>query len=171
MLRFLDIFWIDKNQFLPAGVVGYGNAHDMIGVAFGERKHFELHPFQFFKSQVLEQRAPGRREIMLDWISEGEEIASGFLETVAQRDQLLPTIDRNDPAIVQFAAQLFRFDAKIDNIAIGPYEWMERLDVGDCRSILFPAINFDRSRFAQLDRNDPRRRINTEEHRVLFEFH
>ncbi len=48
---------------------------------------------------------------------------------------------------------------------------MKRLDVRGRRSILLPPINLDRAGFAQLDRDDPRRRIGAEEDRVLLEFH
>src|ERR1044071_2318136 len=44
-LRFLDVLWIDNDQFFPAGVVRDCNAHQMIVVAL-ERQHFELHSFQ-----------------------------------------------------------------------------------------------------------------------------
>src|SRR2546423_12057551 len=40
-LRFLNVFWIDNQQFFPAGVVRDCNAHDVIALAF-ERQHFEL---------------------------------------------------------------------------------------------------------------------------------
>src|SRR5436309_10127151 len=46
-LRFLDVVWIDYEQFFPAGVIRDCNAHEMIVVAL-ERQHFELNSFQFF---------------------------------------------------------------------------------------------------------------------------
>jgi hypothetical protein len=48
---------------------------------------------------------------------------------------------------------------------------MERLYIDHGRSIFPPAINFNGPRFAQFNRDDPRRRIGTEEHRVLLKFH
>src|SRR5262249_26784436 len=38
-LGFLNVFWINDDQFFPAGVVRDCNAHDVIAVAFG-RQHF-----------------------------------------------------------------------------------------------------------------------------------
>ena len=78
---------------------------------------------------------------MLDGIGEREEIAAGFLQPVAQRDQFLPAVDRDAPAVFEIAFELLRFDAKIDNVAVGPNEWMKRLDLDDGRSILLAAIN------------------------------
>ena len=48
---------------------------------------------------------------------------------------------------------------------------MKRFDLGDRRPILFTTVDFDCACLAQLDRNDPRRRIGAEEHRVLLKFH
>ena len=48
---------------------------------------------------------------------------------------------------------------------------MKRFDLDDRRPILSTTMDFDRACLAQLDRNDPRRRIGAEEHRVLLKFH
>ncbi len=83
-LRFFHILWIDQDQFLPARVVGQRDAHDMVTVATAlwavirdaprlgagrfKRQHLQLQSFQFFERQILEQRSPGRGEIMLNRI-------------------------------------------------------------------------------------------------------
>ena len=82
---FLDVFWIDNDQFFPAGVVRDCNAHDVIVVAF-KRQHFELHSFQFFKRQIFEQGAARGREVMLHRVREREEVAPGAFQSVTQRD-------------------------------------------------------------------------------------
>src|SRR6266404_7769662 len=133
-LRFLKVFWIDNDQFFPAGVVGDCNAHDMIVVAF-KRQHFELHSFQFFKRQILKQCAARGREIMLHWVREREEVAPGILQSVTQRDEFLPTIDGDQPAILEIAAKFLGFDAKIDYVAVSPDKWMEWFNVRACRPI------------------------------------
>ena len=112
MLGVLDIFWIDNDEFFPAAVIGKRDAHDVIGgtrighagYRLFEGEHFELQPFQFFERQTFEQRAPRRGEIMLHRIGEGEEIAPGVFETVAQRDQFLPTVHCNSPAVFEIAS-------------------------------------------------------------------
>ena len=48
---------------------------------------------------------------------------------------------------------------------------MKRLDVRGGAAVFFAAIDFYRSGFAQLDRNDSRRRIGAEKQRVFFESH
>src|SRR5207244_1193113 len=169
-LGFIDAIWIDNDQFFPAGVVRNCNAHDMIVGTF-ERQHFELHSYQFFKRQIFEQGTARGGEIMLHWVREREEVAPGILQSVTQRDEFLPTIDGDQPAILEIAAKFLGFNAEIDYVAVGPDEWMKRLDVGDRRSISFPAIDFHRSRLAKLNGDDARRRISAKEQRVFLEFH
>ena len=108
---------------------------------------------------------------MLNRIGKREEIASGIFQSVAQRNEFFPAIDRHEPAVFEIAGQLFCFNAKIDNVGVGPNERVERLDLGRGRSIFFPAINFDRPGLAQLDGHNPRRWVSAKEHRVLFEIH
>src|SRR6266571_3425544 len=48
---------------------------------------------------------------------------------------------------------------------------MERLDIGNGRSIVFPAINIDCAGLAQRDSNNAGCRICTKEHCVFLEFH
>ena len=48
---------------------------------------------------------------------------------------------------------------------------MKRLDVSGYRSIFLAPMDFDCAGLAQLDRDDPWRRIDTEKHCVLFKFH
>ena len=48
---------------------------------------------------------------------------------------------------------------------------MEWLNVDGGRPIFLAAINLDRTGLAQLDGDDPGRRIGTKEDRVLVEFH
>src|SRR5438105_2440214 len=169
-LRFLNVFWIDNEQFFPAGVVRDCNAHDMIVDTF-ERQHFDLHSFQFFKRQIFEQCAARGGEIMLHWIREREEVAPGILQSVTQRDEFLPTIDGDQPAILEIAAKFLGFDAEINNVAVGPDKRMKWLDVGDGRSIFFPAINAHSSGFAQLNGDDAWSGISAKEQRVFLEFH
>src|SRR5262249_26427471 len=103
-------------------------------------KDLELHSFELFERQLFEKRSSSRCEIVLDWIGEGEEIAPGALQSVSQANQFFPTVHRDQPAEFQVAFELFRFDPKIHNVRIGPDEWMKRLNLGDCRSILFAAM-------------------------------
>src|SRR6266481_8074563 len=87
---FLNVVWIDNNQFFPAAVVRESDAHEMIvpaGVtAPGYRKHFQLHSLQFFKWKIFEQCPACGREVVLHRIGESEEIAPGILQSVAQGD-------------------------------------------------------------------------------------
>ena len=53
---------------------------------------------------------------MLNRIGKREEIAAGVFESVAKRNQFLPAIDCDEPAVLQIAAKFFRLDAKIDNV-------------------------------------------------------
>ena len=108
---------------------------------------------------------------MLDRIIKGEEIATRLFETVAQRDQFFPTIDRDQPAIFEVAFEPLGLDAKIDNVRVAPNKWMEWLDVGDGRSVLFAAINFHGAGLAELDGNNPRHRVGAEEQPVFLELH
>src|SRR4029453_798152 len=103
-------------------------------------------------------------------IGEGEEIASSVLQTITQADEFLPAIDRDQPAVLETALKLFGFDAKIDNVRIAPNKWVERLNVGNGRSICFPAINLNRSSFAEFNRDNAGRWISAEEKGVLLEF-
>src|SRR5439155_23384035 len=179
MFGFFCTFWIDNDEFFPVGIVRERNAHDVVGRScasnagdgFFKGKNFELHAFQFFERQFFEQRATSGSEVMLHRIVEGEEIAVRFLEAVAQSDQFLPTINRDQPAVLQVAFELLGLNSKIDNIGVAPDKWMERLDVGDGRSALSAAINLYRSRFTQLNRNDARHRVRTKKHPVLLQFH
>ena len=106
--------------------------HDVLGVAFRKRQDLQLHPLQLFEWQILEQSSTGRGQVMLHWIGEGEEIAARVFQAVPQRDQLLPTVDRDQPAESQIALELFSFDSEIDHVAVRPDERMKRLDVGGC---------------------------------------
>src|SRR5216110_177447 len=125
----------------------------------------------FFKPQVFKQRASGRGQIVLHGIGEREEIASGVSQSVAQCDQFFPAINRDQPAVFKTAFKLFGFDAKIQNIRVAPDKRVKRFNFDDCRSTFSPAINFNGSRFAQFNRDDPRRSIGAEEHGVLLKFH
>ena len=113
MLRLFDRVRIDADQFLPTGVVGDGDAGDVIvrqrfKVTAREREHLELHPLQLFKRQLLEKGAAGTSEIMLHRIAQSEKVAPGALKSIAQRNKLLPTVGRNQPVILQVAGELFR---------------------------------------------------------------
>ena len=66
----------------------------------------------------------------------------------------------------EIAGEFLSLDAKIDNIRVAPNEWMEGLDVGDCRTIFFTPVNFYGTSLAQLDGNNARRRIGAEEQAV-----
>src|SRR4030095_3462902 len=116
-------------------------------------------------------RASSCCEVMLDGIGESEEIAAGVFESVAQGDEFFPAIDRDQPAIPEIALKLFGFDAKIDNIGVAPDKWVERLDVGNGRSVRFPAIALNRSSLAEFNCDNARGWISAEEQRVLLKFH
>ena len=152
-------------------MVGERDAHDAIVLAVGKRQHFELHPLQFFQRQFFEQCAARRGEVMLHRIVEGEESAACFFETVAQCDQFLPTIDRDQPSVFEIAPELLGFNAEIDDVRVGPNKRMERLHVGDCRSVPFTSINLHRAGLAELDGNNSRRRVGAKKQRVFFQFH
>jgi hypothetical protein len=111
-------------------------------------QHFELHTFEFFKREFFEQCPAGCSEIMLNGIGEGEEIATGAFESVAERNQFLPAIDSDEPAVIQIAPKFFRFDTEIDNVRVGPDKRMKWLYVGDCRSICFPTMHPNGAAFA-----------------------
>src|SRR4029077_13143207 len=118
-LGFFYVVRIDNDQFFPAGVVRESNAHDVIVVAGvtapGYSEHFELHAFELFKCQILEQGASSCSEIMLNRIGKREEIAAGVFESVTERDQFLPAIDCDEPAVILISAEFFRLYAKIAN--------------------------------------------------------
>ncbi len=179
-LRFLHLGRIDHDQFFPAAVIRERNAHDVIGrlrrvgnvgFAADKRKNFELEPAQFFERQAFEQSATGCGEVMLHRIAQREETATRALQSIAERDQFLPTVDADPPAIPQIAFELFGVDIEIGHVGIAPDERVERLDVGDGRAVLFAPVNLDRPGVAELDRNDPRSRVGTEEERVFLESH
>src|SRR5882762_5229480 len=108
---------------------------------------------------------------MLHRIGEGEEIAPSAFKPVAQCDEFLPAIDRDQPAVLETALKLFRFDTKIDNVRVAPNKWVKRLDVGNGRSVCFPAINLNRASFAEFNGDNAWRWISAEEQCVLLEFH
>jgi len=49
---------------------------------------------------------------MLHRIGQGEEIAPGVFESVAQGDEFFPAIDSDQPAVMEIALKLFGLDAK-----------------------------------------------------------
>src|SRR4029077_17071560 len=108
-LGFFYVVRIDNDQFFPAGVVRESDAHDVIVIAGvtapGYSEHFELHAFEFLKCQILEQRTSSCSEIMLNRIGKREEIAAGVFESVAERNQFLPAIDCDEPAVLQIAPE------------------------------------------------------------------
>src|SRR6266480_3161666 len=108
---------------------------------------------------------------MLHRIGRGEKIAPGVLESVAQCDEFLPAINRDQPAVFETALKLFGLDTKIDNVRIAPDKWVKSLDIGNGRSICFPAINLNRPGFAKFDRDNAWSKISAEEQSVLLEFH
>src|SRR5436305_12159121 len=108
---------------------------------------------------------------MLHRIGRGEKIAPGVLESVAQCDECLPAINRDQPAVFETALKLFGLDTKIDNVRIAPDKWVKGLDIGNGRSICFPAINLNRPSFAEFDGDNAWRWISAKEQRVLLEFH
>src|SRR5919198_446345 len=120
MFGFLKIVWIDNDQFFPPGVVRERDANDVIVIAgvsaTGYGKHFDLHSLQCFERQIFEQRAASCSEIMLNRICECEEVASGAFQSVAERDQFLPAIDRDEPTVLQIGPKFFTLNAEIDNV-------------------------------------------------------
>src|SRR5262249_55612262 len=110
-------------------------------------------------------------EIMLNRIAKREEITAGAFESVAKRDQFLPAIDCDKPPVLQIASEFLRLDPKIDNVGVGPDKRVKRLDVGNCRTICFPAMHAYSAGFAQLSGHNPRRWIRAKEQRVFLKFH
>src|SRR5260370_22151504 len=108
---------------------------------------------------------------MLNRIGKREEIAAGIFESVAKRNQFLPAIDCDEPAVLQIAPEFLRLDAKIDNVGVSPDKRVKRLDVGNRRTIWVPAMHTHGAGFAQLNSHNPRRRVRTEEKRVFLKFH
>src|SRR5947207_2902651 len=90
---------------------------------------------------------------------------------MAQGDQFLPAVDRDQPTKFQIAFELFRFDSKIDNVRVRPNERVEWLNISRCRSILFATVNLDRAGFAELDCHNSRCRISAEKDSVFLKFH
>src|SRR5439155_24660412 len=117
------------------------------------------------------QCAPGRGEVMLHRIGKSEEIAPGVFESVAQYDEFFPAIDRDQPAVLEIALKLFGFDAEIDNVRVAPDKWVKRLNVGNGRTVRFPAINLNRSSLAELDSDNAGCWICAKEQRIFLEFH
>src|SRR5207244_13379078 len=107
----------------------------------GYSERFKLHAFQLFEAQILEQCASSCGKVMLNRIGEREEIATGVFESVAKRNQFLPAIHCDEPAVLQIAPEFFRLDAKIDNVRVGPDKRVKRLDVGYRRTIVFPLMH------------------------------
>ena len=134
-------------------------------------ENFELKPAQFFESQAFEERATGVGEVMLHRIAQREETPARALQSVSERDQFLPAVDANPPTIAQIAGEFFGVDIEIGDVRIAPDKRMERLDVGNGRAIFFAAVNLDGPSVAQLDRDDPRRRVGAEEERIFLESH
>src|SRR5439155_17452323 len=108
---------------------------------------------------------------MLHRVSEREEIASGIFQSIPQRDQFLPAIHGDQPAILEIALEFFGFDTEIDNVAVSPDERMERLDIHNSRTIRFSSVNFNCSSFAEFDGDNSRRRISAEKECIFLEFH
>ena len=107
---------------------------------------------------------------MLHRIGEREEIAPGALQAVAQRDQLLPAVDGDEPVELQVAGELLGvLHPEIRHVAIRPDERMKRLDVAHGGAVLLAPVDLHRPGVAHLDRDDARRRIGAEEHRVFLE--
>src|SRR5205814_10138056 len=92
------------------------------------RKNFELHAFQFLEGQILEQRASSCGEIMLNRIGKREEIATGVLKSFATRDQFLPAIDFDEPAVLRIAPEFLRSDAKLDYVRVAHDYRVRRCD-------------------------------------------
>src|SRR5438067_13905172 len=108
---------------------------------------------------------------MLHRVSEREEIASGIFQSIPQRDQFLPAIHGDQPAILEIALEFFGFDTEIDNVAISPDERLKWLDIDKSRTVRFSPINFNCSSFAEFDCHNSRRRISAKKERVFLEFH
>src|SRR5260370_37872028 len=108
---------------------------------------------------------------MLNRIGKREEIAAGVFESVAKRNQFLPAIDCDEPAVLQIAPELLSLDPKIDNVGVRPDKRVKRLDVGNGRTIWFPSMHTHDAGSAQLNSHHPRRRVCPEEKRVFLKFH
>src|SRR5438552_427588 len=136
------------------------------GFAADEGENFELEAAQLFESKTLKQRASGRGQVMLHRIAQREETATGALESVAQGNQFLPTVDGDPPTIAQIARELFGVDVEIGDIGIAPDKRVERFDVGGSRSIFFAPVDSDGPGIAELDCDDPQSRVGAEEERI-----
>ena len=173
VLGFRRAGWIDHDQFFPAGVVRERNTHQAIAAVRGIRKreNLELEPMQFFKSQPLEQGSTSVGEIMLNRISQREEVAPCAFQSVSERDQFLPTVHADSPAVAQLARELFSVDVEIGYVGITPDERMKRFDLGYNRSIPIASVDLDCSGFTQLDRDDPLGRIRSKQEVIFLESH
>ena len=182
VFRFLHLGRIDHNQFFPAAVVGKRNTQEVIGRGGlriirprrffpAESKHLDLHPFELFERQVLEKGPARGRQVMLDRVGQSKKITVRLLQSIAQRDQLLPAVHRDAPAILEIAGQFLRLDPEIGHVGITPDKRMERLGFLDRGTVLLPPINVHRPSFTQLDRHDPGRWISAKKKRVLLQFH
>ena len=119
----------------------------------------------------FEKVRPVCGKVMLHRIAQREEAAAGALQPVTERDQLLPAVDADPPAVTQIAAELLGLDVEIGHVGIAPDKRVKRLDIGRGRAILFAAINLHGPGFAQLDRNDARGRVRAKKERVFLESH
>src|SRR3954464_13859013 len=110
-------------------------------------------------------------EVVLYRIAQREKAAAGILQAVPERDQFLPAIDADPPAEAQIARQFFGVDIQIGHVGIAPDERMKRLDIARNGTVLLAPVNLYRPRFAELNRDNRRRRVRAEKQFVFFESH
>ncbi len=96
--------------------------------------------FSSSSGNPFEQGSPRRGEVMLHRIAQGEKAAARTLQAVAQRDQFLPTIDRDQPVELQIAGEFLGvFQSEIRDIAVRPDERVKGLDVADRAAVFLRA--------------------------------
>ena len=86
--------------------------------------------FSSSNGSCLNKVRPSGAEIMLHRIAQGEETAPRFFQAVAQRDQLFPAIDGDEPIVSQVTGKfLCVLEPEIGDIAIRPDKGMKRLNI------------------------------------------
>ena len=177
-LGFLGLRRVHQDHFLPAAVIGKGNAGDVIlrrlrQIAFARgRDHFDLQALHFLQRHAFEQGPPGVGEVVLHRVGQREKNASRALQAVAQRDQFFPTVDRDQPVELEIAGELLRvLHPEIGDVGVRPDERPERLHLDRGAAVLLATINAHRASVAHLDRDDSQRRIGAEEQQVIRKSH
>src|SRR5947209_1011249 len=126
---------------------------------------------QLFEGEALEESPARVGEVMLHRIAQREKTAACVFQSVSQCDQFLPAVDTDSPPVTQVAGEFLRVDVEIGDVGVAPDKWLERLDIGPYRTILFASVNFHGSRLTELDGDNPRGRVGPEQELVFLESH